>query len=865
MDNFNHHFFKLQSQLLVLNLQLAEAEEKPKRAGDFETTYKNAAGNEITIKRSPDGKFANKNGGATTTATKPDNTPPLDPQVARENGRAVREILTGKVGDDIKKDLAADFEHRPIIKEAIEKVDFAEVTKGDADALTNINNFMQRKFKEAVDASSMLGRELAAAAVAVAGYTARWLAFGLALRGTLLVPASVGLIKQGETPKEILKRVAELSPELIKEVFSLKHIGRTARRGAIIEGIFRAIDLAVDAVNKPTPPLVEPEADRAVREAMRGIGGNALKNSLIAGATQTPGVAEGVKDTNIEDVIKGDNDSFSNAVDFLQNKITEAATAVSENKKEIAIGTGVVALTVAATTLGTIAGTLTGSVIANTLVGLVTGKGLTEAIKLGLTRLTPAGAKALLSNPVVARLSEYKIVKSAIAAINEQVESVKLARNGGIGAKSFGSKEESVKKLVAEEGLDYEKVLQAIARHKEEPPNPKKAAQIQKDILKLEREIQEGAIKIGALTRGKLALNPIEMTQVLGIVKKENELRNRIIEKRASLDTAEGRGFSLAKRLNELVEIEEKQGKESPSYKWRSNVIKAEVQYGEKLDRLDDLGGYGKLNEAMKKTQPAPGTYESTNYADDKALSQIFQLSNSPVLSSADNQRIVFNAAQKEGLELQNYLSTPINAQVGIKGGLTCAFPGGNNKYSYMTKAMAEGEKVNLYNVAPKLLVETDFFKDKNIDGYINIGDVAIQNVGLRTQGYNALASTKEHTREMMWHESGHLLEVKLSKVEESVAFREDRAQEVPSDRKVIPQQGLSAGAQGYTLGEFYSPYIGLNMMGQGRYVDTNRATEVLSSGMELLSSPTLAKRGVKADRETMLYALAAMNEKMKD
>lgn len=51
----------IQAQLGFLGITLALAGEVPKRSGDFETTYKNESGKEIVVKRSPDGKFANKN------------------------------------------------------------------------------------------------------------------------------------------------------------------------------------------------------------------------------------------------------------------------------------------------------------------------------------------------------------------------------------------------------------------------------------------------------------------------------------------------------------------------------------------------------------------------------------------------------------------------------------------------------------------------------------------------------------------------------------------------------------------------------------------------------------------------------------
>lgn len=864
MQNSDLLFFKMQAQIIELNLQLAEVEEKPKRAGDFETSYKTESGKEIIVKRSPDGKFANKSSNSTATVvTKPDNNVQLDPQVARENGKAVREILTGKVGDDLKKDLAADFEHRPIIKEAIEKTDFAEVTKGNADALTNISNFIQKKFDEAVNATSQLGREIAAAAIAVAGYTARWLAFGLALRGTLLVPASVGLIKQGETPKEVIKRVAELSPELIKEVFSLENIGRTARRGAIIEAIFRAIDLAVYSANKPQPPLIEPNADAAIAKALRGISGNAIKNGLLANAAQTPSVLEGIKNTSIDNIVKGSKDSFTDAVDFLRDKVQEATTATSEHKKEIAIGAAILSVGISASILGAALGIVSGAALGDIVTGLITGKGLTEVAKTALKKLTTGQFNRFSAEQLRQTAVAVFIGNMANKVIREETEKERIKKFAPTqGIRSFGDKEEAIKKLITDENLDYDKVLLTIARRKQKEENNNKNAEIlKKEITKLDKEIQDGIREVKDLFVGKtvLVLTPSEQAKVLAIAKKEAEIRNKLVEKRGELDAVEGRGFSVDKRLSELLEIAEKEGKASPSYKWRLNVVKAEIEYGEKLDDLDKLGGYRKLLDSMKKPKPAIGSYERPGTLDNNRLRTVFRAGVSPSQTPESFHNEIIANAQKEGLDLQNYLSTPINAQVGLNSGMTCAIASMNNKYAYLMEEIVE------IDPGLKGVMELDMFKGKNIDGYINIGDVAVNQGSLKLQGYNTLSSTNEHIKEMMWHESGHLLEVKLGKVEESAAFREDRAKEVPNENKVVPERGLSMGSQDYALGEFYSPYIGLRLKGMGKHTDTDRMTEVLSSGMELLSSPAMAKRAAKADRETMLYALAAMNEKVKD
>lgn len=681
MNNLDHHFFKFQLELLSLDLQLAEVEERPRRTGDFDSTYKTATGTEVTIKRSPDGKFTHKGGRPSNTAT-------------------------------------------------------------------NINN---------------------------------------------------------------------------------------------------------------AAPLIKPEADKAIREVLCGIKNKTLQNSLITGASQTPGVVEGIKNTNIEDVIKGSQDALSNAVDFMRTRVEEAVTVISENKKEIAIGSAVVAFAVvsagvtAVLTAATIRATLT------TVLDLLRGSTFSDALILGLKSATPEKIRALVSQRLYALSITYRLGITAYQAINKQVEAVKLVKGGGIGAKSFDKKENAVKKLVTEEGLDYEEVLRVITRRKEEPPNSKKVEKAQKQILELEHEIQNGVAKVARITKGKLGLNPIEMSQVLSIAKKEVEIRNNIIEKRGELEQAEGRGFSISRRLNELADIAAKEGKDSPSYKWRMNIVKAEVEYGDELDGLADSSGYNKLLSAMKKPKSASGSYKTPSATDNSAITKLFDAGGSPARTPINLRSKIIEDASNAGLELQDYLATPINAQVGLVGGMTCAFPGGNNKYSQIIKDSAERDPMF------KVFTETAVFKDKSIDGLINIGDVAIDTGGQKLQGYNSLASTKEHTREMMWHESGHLLEVKLGKVAESVAFREERSQEVPGDRKVIPPQGLSAGSQDYALGEFYSPYVGLRMKGQGKYANTDRATEVLSSGMELLSSPSMAKRAAKADRETMLYALAAMNERVKD
>ena len=847
----------IQTQINLLGLHLALAGEIPKRSGDFETSYKTKSGKEVTVNRSPDGKFASESSTPGTATSEIKAPPVLDPKVARENGQVVREVLTGKVGDDLKKDLAADFKHRPDIQQAIEKVDFAQILKGYKDALSNLSDFTKIAFEQAVNATSQGAQEVLRVAISAAQFTASVILRQMAFGGVLVLgSAGIGVFKKGMRPdKAIAQQAAGIAPGMIKEIFSSPNITRIVSISLIFDAVGKAIELAANAVRKEKPPLVEPSADEQVREALRSIGGDRIKSGLIANAANSPSIVEGIKNTKIEDVVKGDKDTIGNAIDFMQDRMDDAIKAVSEHKKELAIGAAAVACITIGTAFTLITGVV-GQILIVDLIGeLIAGKGLQEAAKVAIKQASLTRVKNAVTSPILRSVIGLNLFFSIKKEISKQVN----IANGSLGEGIFGENEETVKKLVADEGLNYKDVLEAIARRNEQQPNPKKAEQVQKQTLELQGRIQEGVAKIQKVVTGKLSLTASDISQITNIAKKEVEIRNILIEKKGELEQAEGRGFSLTKRLNELAEIAQKEGKESPSYKWRVNVAKAELKYGEKLDNLGGFGGYDKLLNSMKQTNPAPGKYELPDSEDDRKITTLFNQGGASSRTSANDRSKVVAGAQKAGQDLQQYLATPINAKVGLAGSITCAFPGGNNKYSQMTKDAAE------IDPGMKLFTETELFNDKSVDGYINIGDVLLSNVGVKLQGYNSLASTKEHTREMMWHESGHLLEVKLGKVEESVAFREERASEVPNDTKEIPPTGLSLGSQDYALGEFYSPYIGLRMKGLGKHANTERATEVLSSGMELLSSPTMAERGAKADRETMLYALSAMNENVSD
>lgn len=139
----NLYAFQIQSNLLALHLQLAEGDEKPKRSGDFESTYKNAAGNEVTIKRSPNGKFASKGGGGSSPSSEATVDQKQVPE-SDDSAKLAKNILNEKTGNQVKDSLVAttsDLE----IKSGIRKASFSEILDGAGDAMSNASDYIGKK------------------------------------------------------------------------------------------------------------------------------------------------------------------------------------------------------------------------------------------------------------------------------------------------------------------------------------------------------------------------------------------------------------------------------------------------------------------------------------------------------------------------------------------------------------------------------------------------------------------------------------------------------------------------------------------------------------------------------------------------
>lgn len=96
-----------------------------------------------------------------------------------------------------------------------------------------------------------------------------------------------------------------------------------------------------------------------------------------------------------------------------------------------------------------------------------------------------------------------------------------------------------------------------------------------------------------------------------------------------------------------------------------------------------------------------------------------------------------------------------------------------------------------------------NYLHNPKIDGYINIGNAANTFAGVVT-GYDQLNPSKTYNdpiRQLTWHETGHLLEDKLNKAQESAAFQDDREKEVPIEDRLPDRNFIS--------GNFYNRYTG--------------------------------------------------------
>jgi len=468
MNNTNFDDSELRIQTLLSNLrldlfaiehlQLAEEEDKPKQSGNFETTTKTKSGKEINVTRLPDGKFASKSGGGSASSESKSSTkggaePPVS---AADSSKAIREGLT-KVGDDLKAGLAKLVDDDPDVKAGVQSASISEIVGEAGDALTNARQYIENKFNEAVEAKTKqsLGTAIGETLVACLAVAAVTGATSMVLGASVLTAVGVGTafaLKAlevsaraiGDASKkrneEELKKFQENTPWAIGTDPKLQQIVKkltaenTAESKQLLADIKTSVDEQRAAQKKFAPKLVPPKSNDAAKKEITGETGSAIKNGLIAGAAENTNVAAGIQTTDMADVVKGEGDAFSNAMDFMKNAIFDAAKATSTAIKDSAIGKAIVGVLTAAYTMGETSGKAVGKFAREKITEALDSTLVDEQIAETLADLTPEKisenfekAKAFMAvkenrEQVIAEIKQY---------IDEAVADVKSGKTAG--------------------------------------------------------------------------------------------------------------------------------------------------------------------------------------------------------------------------------------------------------------------------------------------------------------------------------------------------------------------------------------------------------------------------------------------------
>lgn len=474
IDSF--HTFQFQSDLLLLHLQLAEGDDKPKRSGVFESTYKNAAGNEVTITRTPDGRFGTKGGGAsapTTSESKKQETPAKEGAATGGGAEMVRNLLNGELGKQLKKSIIDSIDKNSAIKDVgakignaineaniktgVQQAQFSEIVGKTGDAIGNAQKYIKDKFDDIARGASdsetcqnigktlvagMVAGALAGTMMAVTGGTAAAITTA-AVSGyaiALVVEAvqdSARISKRNKYNFEHRFEIAAKKDRDEKFAAMIKRFDDEAAQKKLLEDIKTVVAAKREEANPP--PKVNPQADSAAKAELAGASGASLKKSLIAGAAENPNIAAGIEATKMIDVVSGPRDFFSNTKQFMSDKIQEAAAATSEKTKDMAIGAAITGALTAAFTMGKDLGAEAGKVVRDQVKQLLDGTGMDEKVKAELESTTPESVKKAISDAklfmtdalirkIVMERTKEAIVK-AVTELKAKVESGEAAES----------------------------------------------------------------------------------------------------------------------------------------------------------------------------------------------------------------------------------------------------------------------------------------------------------------------------------------------------------------------------------------------------------------------------------------------------
>lgn len=143
-DDLDFCYTRLKSKFLALHLQLAE---EAKRSSEFKTTYKSESGKEIEVTRSPDGKFASKSGGGSTSSDSGSKESEGKEPRSTDTAKTAKAVFSGETGDQVKDSLVGTATD-PDVKVGIRKAKFSEILGGLKDVMSNASDYIDKKIEE---------------------------------------------------------------------------------------------------------------------------------------------------------------------------------------------------------------------------------------------------------------------------------------------------------------------------------------------------------------------------------------------------------------------------------------------------------------------------------------------------------------------------------------------------------------------------------------------------------------------------------------------------------------------------------------------------------------------------------------------
>lgn len=353
-------------------------------------------------------------------------------------------------------------------------------------------------------------------------------------------------------------------------------------------------------------------------------------------------------------------------------------------------------------------------------------------------------------------------VKSIEKAINDGIDFVKkeaeeiedriksfLGLDRGVMVQNLLKNPENVK-ILKELNIDPGKLLESANKQKNGIPDKAKIKELQSRL----KELTPEKILNETIDRGdkQLAGSQSFDEQVLVYGTIYHELMTEKYDAENQIKTAKGAGYSLERRAKELVDLYKKEGKDSREVQWRNFIVKAELDFGSDLDKIkSSKSNSNEISESYqdllkKMEQPSASISISKMKTDDEADNQIVD----------EVAKIVAGLEKFIGADLEVIVKSDHSNPMNIS--MTTLING--------TKIIG---KLNVGTASGIKIVE-QIIRDPNFEKGRIEGD-------LRP---NLTDFKKENDADKMviWHEIGHLYEVKTDTGRTTTDFINQREKE---------------------------------------------------------------------------------------